>query len=315
MKALGLLLLIAVLSGCASVKIDSFATLEITENANALTQTEGAVNYHGIPLESGQIIVSNSNTALNLIVTLTDDEYHPFAHAGIISIENNKPYVYHAIAKLRLLFNGSPTDLTKGVITRTPLGAFLKGKAVIEIYQPSSASLGEEMAAFAIRSHVERLPYDAVFDSVDRSRVYCSEFIVSAIESGGGTPVPLRPRSRHPSIDTIYQWLSIEATGHYFVHDLISNNKRVAHLSLDLTAKQTELFILLREELHRRFKPDQKIGYIMSWTGFGVALRPQVKLFIQRGLEQNFRNAFAGETLRDWVSALADDALGPVETD
>lgn len=310
MKAVALLILLGALSGCTSLNIESFSTFEISDNTGVLTQSDGAIDFHGMPLKSGQIIVSDSNTALNLIVSLTDKQYHPYAHAGIISIERGKPYVYHAIAELRLLFKGSPTDLTKGFITRTPLITFLKGKTVVAVYNPLSAALGKSMADFAKRSHAEKLRYDALFDPTDRSKVYCSEFIVSAIEFGGGTPIPLRPRNRHPSIDTIYQWLSIETKAHYFVHDLVSNNDRVVLLSDSLTPGQVELYFTLREELHRRFTPDQKIGNIMSWTGYGVALRPQVTLFIQRGIDGDFRQATLGETQREWVMALADEVFG-----
>jgi hypothetical protein len=258
----------------------------------------------------GQIIVSDRNKALNLIVSLTDTEFHPYTHAGIISIEQGKPYVYHAIAQLRLLFNGSPTDLTKGVVKRTSLAMFLKDKTVAAIYNPTSVNVGKSMADFAVRSHREKLRYDPLFDPVDRSKVYCSEFIAIAIESAGGGVVPLRPRNRHSSINTIYEWLSITAKDHYFVNDLVSKNDRIALLSERLTRGQIDLYFALREELHRRFTPNQKIGNIMRWTGFGVAFLPQITSFMQRGIEEG-RVSFSDKERRDWVMSLANEVLGP----
>lgn len=312
MKAVVALFLAYALSGCASVSIESFSTFSVSADSNASAPVEGGIDFHGMPLMPGQIIVSDNNKAINLIVTLTDVDYHRFSHAGIISIEDGKPYVYQAVAELRLLFKGSPTDLTKGFIKRTPLMSFLKDVTVSAIYDPETVAMGQSMAEFAARSHAAKMQYDALFDASDRSKVYCSEFIVSAIESSGGAEIPLRARSRHPSIDIIYDWLSIEAKGHYFVTDLVANNHRAVLLSNKLSPSQIELYFLMREELHRRFSIDQKIGNIMSWTGFGVAFRPQIKAFIERGLNGEFREPGLGETDTEWVAALADEVLGKV---
>lgn len=310
MKLVMALMLACLLNGCSSMGGKSLSSLEVSDNPHVLAESSGGIDYLGVPLKSGQIIVSDSNTALNFTVTLTDTEYHPYTHAGIISVERGKPYVYHAIAQLRLLFNGSPTDLTKGAITRTSLNTFINDKAVVAIYNPQSEAIGRSISEFAIRSHAEKLRYDALFDAVDRSKVYCSEFIVSAIEDAGGNPIQLRARNKHRSIDTIYNWLSIEANAHYFVKDLVSQDNRVALLSASLRSDQISRYFALREELYRRFTPDQKLGNIMRWTGFGPAFRPQISLFIQRGIDESFRARHRGETLPEWVMALADEVLG-----
>lgn len=312
MKILSLILVAFSLSACGPTSMRSFATVEVTAPSLLPKQWGETIDFQGIPLRSGQIITSNSNTALNLIVTLTDTDHHPYAHAGIILIEQGKPYVYHAVARLRLLFNGSPTDITKGVIERWPLMEFLKNKMVVAIYDPPSPAIGKSMSEFAVRSRRERLAYDAVFDELDRSKVYCSEFIVSALEASGDRPVPVRPRSSHPSIDIIHEWLSIKAKGHYFVSDLVDDNRLVALLSERLTRQQIDVYIGLRAELFRRFTPDQKIGNMMSWTGFGVKLRPEIERFVQRGIDGEFRERGEGESQQDWIMALADEVFGPV---
>lgn len=312
MKTLSLILVVVMLSACGPTSIRSFSTVEVTTPTNVPGQLAGTIDFHGIPLRSGQIIVSNRNTALNLIVTLTDTEHQSYAHAGIISIEQGKPYVYHATVQLRLLFRSSPTDLTKGVIERWPLMKFLDETMVVAIYDPPSLAIGKSMSEYAIRSRKERLPYDPVFDEVDRSKVYCSEFVVSALEASGTRPIPVRPRRSHPSIDIIYEWLSIKAKGHYFVSDLVDENRLVALLSERLTRQQIDLYIGLRAELFRRFTPDQKIGNMISWTGFGVKLLPDVERFIQRGISGDFRAPRPGEAQQDWIMALADEVFGSI---
>lgn len=312
MKTLSILLFALTLTGCSTINLNSFSTFEVSDHSGSPKTYRGEINYHGVPLRSGQILVSNNNTPLNFFLTLTDREYHPYAHAGIISIEQGQPYLYHAVAKLTLLARGTLTDKTKGTIARTPLHTYLKDKSVIAIYNLPFARVERPMVDFAMRSHREKLPYDSLFDETDSSKVYCSEFIVRAIESGGGTPVSLRPRSRHPSIDAIYDGLGIESVKHYFVSDIIADASRVALFSKTLSKEQIGLYFAVREELYRRFTPDQKVGNIMRWTGFGLAFREPVKLFMERGVKQDFREQRDDETLREWVAALADEVLGPV---
>ena len=314
MKALSILLLALVLSGCSTINLKSFSTFEISHQSSPakFSELNDEIDYHGLRLRSGQILVSDTNTALNFFVTLTDQVYSPYAHAGIISIERGKPYLYHAVAKLKLLFKGSLTDKTKGTIKRTPLSKYIKGKSVVAIYNLPSAKIEKSMADFAVRSHKEKLPYDALFDETDASKVYCSEFIVQAMESGGGAPVSLRPRSRHQSIDAVYEGLGIESTKHYFVRDIISGANRVALLSKTLTREQVDLYFALREELYRRFTSEQKVGNIMRWTGYGVVFRGPVKSFIQRGTNKDFRKQLDTETQHEWASALADEVLGRI---
>lgn len=311
MKVLSILFCTLVLAGCSTINPKSFSTFEISNPARSSNVQHNEINYHGVQLRSGQILVSNNTTPLNFFVTLTDQEYHPYSHAGIISIEEGKPYLYHATAQLRLLYRGSLTDKTKGTISRTPLDTYLKDEtAVFAIYSLPSPKVEKSMADFAVKSYKEKLPYDSLFDETDSSKVYCSEFIVQAIISGGGAPPPLRPRSRHPSIDAVYEGLGIKSTQHYFVSDLIAGASRVALLSRTLTKQQIDLYFALREELHRRFTPDQKVGNIMSWTGLGLAFREPVLSYIERGTHQGFRKRRDDETPREWAAALADEVFG-----
>lgn len=313
MKMLSLWLFTLVLAGCSSINPASFATYEINQPPRATTtRADHEINYHGMPLRSGQILVSNNKTPLSFFITLTDQEYHPYTHAGIISIEGGKPYLYHAVAKLKLLVRGSLTDKTKGGIERLPLKTFMQDKAVVAIYRLASAELEKSIADFAVKSYQEKLPYDALFDEKDSSKVYCSEFIVRAMESVDSTPFVLRPRSRHPSIDAVYKGLGIQSVHHYFVRDLLTNASRVGLFSQSLTQAQIEIYFALRKELYRRFTPDQKIGNIMTWTGTGLVFRDAVTVFLERGIRQDFRPRYAHETLQQWVAALANDVFGPV---
>lgn len=312
MKALSLLFFMLLLTGCSTINPNTFSTFEASDRSDSLKTSRDKINYHGVPLRSGQILVSSGFTPLNFLLSLTDTEFYPYTHAGIISIEQGEPYLYHAIAEVRPLARGSIMDKTKGKIARISLSKYLNDKTVVAIYSLSSPELGKSMADFAIKSYKDGLPYDALFDETDRTKVYCTEFIVQAIESSGGKPIFLRPRSRHPSIDAIYSGLGIKSIKHYFVRDILTDASPVALFSKTLTREQIDLYFALREELYRRFTPDQKMGNIMSWTGLGFAFREPVTVFVDRGLKQDFRKRRYDETWREWVSALANEVFGEV---
>jgi len=300
------------LCGCSHLNLSEYATAEISEvkSSTADSNPINELNYHGIPLRSGQILVSSKDTGLNLFLTLTDEAFHPFAHAGIISIENNRPYLYHATADLKLLYQGTLTEKTRGTIERLPLSEYLNKTTVSAIYSHASAKQEQLMADFAIKAHKQKLPYDAFFDETDRSKVYCSEFIVAAIESSGGLPVKLRKRRQHPSINAIYEGLAIKTNHHYFANDLITHANRIGLFSKTLNKEQISIYFELRKEIHRRFTDDQKAGNIIQWTGFGLEQREPIKLFIKKGLSKDFRDRQASESLTEWVAALANDVFG-----
>ncbi len=273
------------------------------EGSNSLT-------FDKLPLRSGQIIVSDTDTALNFFVSLTDPVYNPYAHAGVISIEDGEPYLYHAVPNLNLLYSGTLTDKTQGTIERWHLSKFLRDRSIAAIYSSPSQKQERAIAEFAVNAFKNKLPYDSLFDETDSSKVYCSEFVVQAIESSNISKVKLRPRNRHTSIDAVYEGLGILSVDHYFASDLVEGFERIALFSRQLTMKQIDIYFALKNELHQRFTPKQKVGNIMSWTGTGLEFRPSVKHFLKRGIDGGFRKQGQNETLNEWVSALADEVLG-----
>ena len=52
-----------------------------------------SIDFHGIPVRSGQIVVSEQGSPLGLLMSLLSADASPWIHAGIISIEAGVPYV------------------------------------------------------------------------------------------------------------------------------------------------------------------------------------------------------------------------------
>ena len=201
-------------------------------------------------------------------------------------------------------------DSMDGSVRRTELSKYLARQTVSAIYSPPAQARQQVIAQFARKSYLNKVSYDGYYNAADRSRMYCSEFVVGALESAGSDPVPLRQRSPNPSLEVFYDWMKIRDSSFYFVHDLIANGHQLALVSKTLSSQQITTYFELRRELFRRFTPDQKLGNIVRWTGLGVAYRPKVANFMQRGLQFDFRKRKTDEPVRQWVQVLANSIFG-----
>jgi hypothetical protein len=54
-------------------------------------------------------------------MSMLGEEYTPYGHAGILSIEGGKAYVYEGYALLWPFLSGPPTDAMRGRIRRVTL--------------------------------------------------------------------------------------------------------------------------------------------------------------------------------------------------
>jgi hypothetical protein len=110
-RALVLVFAAAWLSGCATT-----LTPAAYRTFDAESASEGELDFHGLPLQSGQLVVSDSGEADSLLMSMFGEEYTPYGHAGILSIEDGKAYVYEGYALLWPFLGGPPTDAMRGRI-------------------------------------------------------------------------------------------------------------------------------------------------------------------------------------------------------
>ncbi len=307
----GLLAAALLLGGCASLGPESFRTWQVEGKAG-----DGAVLLAGIPVRTGQIVVSEQGSPNSMFLSLLVAENHPFVHTGIIVIERGIPQVYEANGHVQLSLTNQPlTSRITGGTRRIELGTFLTRNRFVALYDPPPGADPDEMGRFAQASLVGQLPFDAFFDRTDPSRVYCSEFTALALAAGGVAPPRTSPMNPNASVALILDWLEITTPDMILPAGLIAASSRVGLFSRGDTPAQVAAYFAAKAELHRRFTPDQKLGNVLDFSPLGVLrFQPEVAAFMAaaHSAAADWEGLAPGE-IDQRVRALAARELGPFE--
>ena len=295
-RALVLVFAAAWLSGCATTLTPAAYRTFDAESASA-----GELDFHGLPLQSGQLVVSDSGEADSLLMSMLGEEYTPYGHAGILSIEGGKAYVYEGYALLWPFLSGPPTDAMRGHIRRVTLDEYIERQRVTSIFDPGAGIDKDAVVAFARARHDDGTQFDPYFDWRDHTRLYCTEFAALALNAGGRPlPTPVRVRD-NPSLRVALDWLKVRAPEIVTAGSLTEGAERVALISRTLTAREVEAYFAAKRELHRRFTDDQKIGNMWSWSWRGLQLRPQIAAFLEAS--SLWPHETAAELADEWLGA------------
>lgn len=143
-RALVLVFAAACSSGCATA-----LTPAAYRTFDAESASEGELDFHGLPLQSGQLVVSDSGEADSLLLSMLGEQYTPYSHAGILSIEGGQAYVYEAYALLWPFLGGPPTDAMHGHIRRVTLEQYIGRQRVTAIFDPEPGVDKAAVVAFA----------------------------------------------------------------------------------------------------------------------------------------------------------------------
>jgi hypothetical protein len=309
-----LLLTVALLAACTSPG-PRYASWQVETPiaARPVTATPGSIDFHGIPLRDGQLVVSEQGSPLGLLMALLVDDAAPWIHAGIISIEDGVPWLYESNGQLQPAWSGPPTATVSGGMRRMTLEWFVANQTWIAIYDPPAGADPAKIVAFARQSHAQHIPFDAYFDLGDASRMYCTEFVALALASADAPPVRSAALSPNRSIRVIADWLQLRADKVIPAGALIEHGERVALISKGHSPAQTSAWFALRQELHRRFTPDQKVGNVLSFSPIsGLDFQPPVRDLI-RSVDVAARDwSNLAETEIDaHVRRIAGERLGP----
>lgn len=290
----------------AAVWVSGCATTLAPEQFRAFdaeTAQQGEIAFHGLSLQSGQLIVSDSGAADSLLLSLLGEQYSEYGHAGIVSIEDGKPYVYEGYATLRPFLRGPPTDAMHGLIRRVTLEHYIARQRVSAIFDPPAGVDKAAVVAFARARHEDGTEFDPYFDWRDHSRLYCTEFAALALHAGGRplpAPVPVRDNA---SLRVALDWLKVRAPEIVTAGSLTEGAERMALISQRLSAREVQAYFAAKRELHRRFTTDQKLGSIWSWSWRGLVLRPQVQAFLEAS--SLWPHATAADLADDWLGTFA----------
>jgi hypothetical protein len=303
----------ALLGGCATTGPAAFGTWQVERDGG-----DGTVSWEGIPLRTGQIVVSEQGSPNSLFLSLLVAENRPYVHSGVIVLENGSPWVYEANGRVQPSFGRRPlTERVTGGVRRLGLGTFLGQNRFIAIYDPPPGADPERIGRFAQDSYLAGLPFDAWFDRTDPSKVYCSEFTALALAAGGAAPPQTSPMSPNESVGVILRWLGITTPDIIPPASLVAGSTRVGVFSRRDSPAQVEAWFAVKAELHRRFTPDQRLGNVLHFSPWGgLEFQPEVATFM----------AAASEAAAGWsglsraeidrrVRALANRELGAFPAD
>lgn len=304
-------ILIISCQGCTfiSSKKSSTDDIRILETkANFLTPD----SYRGLPLHSGQIIVSESGNRYSLFFSIMPKQFAPHIHAGILIFDGDKPYVYEALGSLGLFMGSQPTDNISGHIRRRPFDRFIDNENYTSIYNLPKNIDKNKVIQYALDHYQKKTPFDPYTNTESHERLYCTEFVAMALEAGSKESITLTPYRKNNSINKVRDWLKFVSNEIILADSLVQLENHVVTLSSRLTLRELRLYILMRYELHKRFTEDQRLGNIFQWTGAKLRLRKPVEHFMESAMNlfENEKQAPSWETVQLAVGKLANQMLG-----
>lgn len=299
------------LAGCETLNPASFATWEVVPET-AIRSAE--LMFHGIPLHSGQIVASEQGSPQSLFLSLLVADPYPWVHTGILAIEDGIPWLYESQGQVRPSLSGPPNRNIGGGVRRVLLESFIGRQRFVGIYEPQVGVDAARVAGYAQQRYQDGTPFDAYFDLQDSSKVYCGEFTTLALEAGGAPARHLSTFSLNRSVRVVTDWLEIQSGTIVPAGAVVADAGRVALLSSRHTRAQIDAYFALKDELHRRFTLDQKLGNVLSFSPITMLdFRPEVRDYMNLINEEARQwDALAAADISVRVRALAAEAFGPM---
>ncbi len=266
--------LLATVAGCSH-------SLPPVRVLGAKVDAQHQATFNGLPIRSGQLVLSESPDSTSFVFTLIPKRFHPFTHVAIISVEDGEPWVYDVAGEIKTFpLAKSPLDNVVGTIYRRRLFEYVAPNLYAEIYDPPAGADPEKIAAFARKKYAEKVDFDAYFDFGDHSKLFCSEMVELAIREAGGPKTELEPSNPNPSIVEGMKWLKVPP-GVSLPAGLYADPKRyVGALGQFPTRTAAWSYFEAKHELHRRFTMDQRLGFLVTIDGNGrIGVRPHITDF------------------------------------
>lgn len=264
------------------------------------------VPLNDLPLASGQIVVKDEADAASLFVSLFAEDYAPWTHVGIVSLEADGAVVYDTNGGFIPVPGLPPTTTFSGGMRRIPFAQYVSKEKIIGIYSLPPGLDAGKVVAYARAQYERRTPFDAYFDGEDASALYCSELVALALQAGGAAPVRQAALRANRSYAVIREWLQLRAKQLFLPGQLIDPARKVAVWSGELSPVQIEAFFEIRRELTRRFDAQTRLGHLFRWTGTALELRDAPQRFIEASLAAFASYVGATDSVRQEVHRLAE---------
>jgi hypothetical protein len=318
MKRLFLSLFIAI-AGASSIGC-STATTGRMNFLDAKAAPRGVPTYLGLPLRTGQLVLTEAPGAYSFAFELIPETFYPFTHVAIVAIENGEPVVYDVTGEYKA--TGLHTKLLANVhggMRRTPFYEYVAPNLYAEIFDPPAGADPEKIAAFARQKFAEAVEFDAFFQYEDHKKLFCTELVNLAILNAGGKPAQLVPARENASLKLALQWLDVP---HSYVlpAGLYKDDARYVGAVGQFSSRTAAYsYFEAKREISRRFTKDQRLGFLFEMHSTGdISTRPELDGFVDRAThlfdaEQNPPPP-GDPRITAEVRKLADAMLGPMRT-
>lgn len=210
----------------------------------------------------------------------------------------------------------TPTDAIKGKIYRRHLNHYLEVENYTSIYDLPDTIDRNKVVDFALYNYQNETPFDPYMNSLNHEQLYCTEFVSEALKAGGMKQPKLTPYRENRSLNIVHEWLKVTDKSVIQAGSLIELEKHIVTLSHHHSFREIQLYIATREELHRRFTKDQKLGNLFEWTGFRLKFRPPITQFSDIAMQLLKKNDHPDwKTAQVAVRQLANEYWGPFTVD
>jgi len=243
----------------------------------------GTINYLGMPLRSGQIVLSESPDTTSFVFSLVPHRFYYFTHAGILSIEDGEPYVYEASGELATLpLHSKVLDNVVGVVRRWPLLEYATPNLYVEIIDIPDNVDGEASVRYSRAQFANKTPFDPFFRFEDHSSLFCTEFLELALRSGGAVPREPGAVSLQASLAIGKQWLGVPMDQALPAGLYYEPSRSVGAMGQFRSRTAAFAYFEAKREIYRRFQaPNQRLGFVFELHGTGsVSLREPVRKFV-----------------------------------
>jgi hypothetical protein len=304
--------LAAALGGCASAPPPQ-PPIRVLE---ARVDRDHRPTFLGLPLRSGQVILTESQGGLAIFLSLIPERFFRFTHAGIVAIEDGEAWVYDMSGAVGVPCGGTPLDAISGGMRRLRLLDYMAPNLYAEVFDLPPGVDGQKVVAWARRKYAEKVQFDAYFDYTDHEKLFCTEMVELALEAGGKPPVALVPTrtSTHPSLRATLGYLKVPLDTALPAGLFDDPARRVGALGIVGSMTSAACFYEAKRELHRRFTPDQKLGNLFIFNTGDMVLRPELEAFLRAAVHlfDGARVAPSEAAIALAVRELADDTFGPL---
>jgi hypothetical protein len=277
--------------------------------------------WNGLPIRSGQLVLTESPDATSYVFVLIPQKFHPFTHAAVISVEDGEPWVYDVTGEVKTFpLKRRLMDNVKGKMYRRRLFEYVAPNLYAEIYDPPEGADGAKIAAYVRQKYAEGVEFDSYFDFHDHSRLFCSELVALAVAHAGGPPMKPEPSNPNPSVIEGMRWLGVPKGEALPAGAFAHPSRYVGALGQFPTRTSAWLYFEAKQELHRRFTKDQRLGFLLTMDNNGrVDVRPEITAFTFRAArlfeDDPAPPAPGSPRLTAAVRKLAAETFGPFAED